>query len=248
MNIVSLMAGSDEAFVASGFRYPKNLVEVSGRPLVEHVVENFAELHAAPETRSTFLVKDHELQSFHTDDVLRLLVGGANVIPVQEPTGGAACTALLAIESINNDEELLVCNGDLIVDLDIREVLASFRERQLDGGIVVFDAVHPRWSYVKLDAVGLVVETAEKRPISRMATVGIYYFRRGSDFVTAAFESIRKGADVGGSFYVCPVYNELILAQKRIGVFETTRLMYHSLADPQGVSDYESHLHDKEAS
>jgi NDP-sugar pyrophosphorylase family protein len=245
VNIVSLMAGSDGTFEASGFRYPKNLVEVAGRPLVEHVVDNFADLHELPDTVSTFLVKGQELQAFHTDEVLRLLVHGASVIPVQEPTGGAACTALLAIESINNDQELLISNGDMIVDVDIRVVLESFRERGLDGGIVVFDAVHPRWSYVKLDADGYVIETAEKRPISRMATVGIYYFRHGSDYVRAAFESIRKGADVGGNFYVCPVYNEMILLQKRIGVFETTRSMYHSLADPQGVSDYESHLHDK---
>lgn len=244
MNVVGLMAGSDHTFEDAGFRYPKNLVEVAGRPLIERVTDWVSPLKDAYGAQFTFMVKSVEVDAFHTDDVLDLLIPGALVIPVREETGGAACTALLAIEHINNDDELIVFNGDMIVDIDLTDAVADFRSRDLDGGIVVFDAVHPRWSYVKLED-GLVVETAEKRPISRMATAGIYYFRQGREFVQAAFQSIRKGAEVGGQFYVCPVYNEMILGQRRIGVFEVPSSAYHSMADPRGVSEYEKHYYEE---
>lgn len=242
MNILILMAGGDEAFHEVGYRYPKNLTEIAGLPLVEHVIGSFASFVGKPDTRFTFLVKGEEIARFHTDDVLQLLVPNVEVIPVQEPTGGAACTALLAVESVNNDEPLLLCNGDMIVDADLAAVVASFQERDLDGGVVVFEAVHPRWSYVKTNESGYVIETAEKRPISKLATAGIYYFKQGRDFVQAACEMIKKDANVGGAFYVCPSYNELILRQKRIGVYEVPRSAYHSLADPRSVNDYEEVL------
>lgn len=240
MNVVTLMAGSNEAFEVAGARFPKNLVEVAGSSLVELVVKNYASLEAG--VKHIFPVLGVELDTFYTGDVISLLVPGAIIVPVAASTAGAACTALLAIEYIDNDDELLICNGDMSIDVDLGAMVESFRSRRLDGGILVFEAVHPRWSYVRLGEDDLVVETAEKRPISTMATAGVYYFRRGSDFVRSAFSSIKKGADVGGAYYVCPVYNELILMQARIGVSEIARARYHALTEPRGIAEYEDFL------
>jgi dTDP-glucose pyrophosphorylase len=118
----------------------------------------------------------------------------------------------------------------------------EFSDHKLDGGIVVFEAVHPRWSFVKCDQEGRVVETAEKRPISNLATAGFYYFQKGRDFVKATIEMIKKDAHVNGLFYICPVYNELILAQKEVGVHVIPRVAYRSLASPADVHAYEVHL------
>jgi dTDP-glucose pyrophosphorylase len=170
--------------------------------------------------------------------VVKLLVPDAVVVSVPTLTGGAACTALLAVDQILNDDPLVILNGDQILDVDLASVTQGFREAGLDGGIVVFRAVHPRWSYVRCGADGLVVEAAEKRPISDLATAGVYYFARGRDFVVAAMESIKKDAPVEGLFYVCPCYNEMILQQARIGIHQIPRDAYHSLATPQSVASY----------
>ena len=103
-------------------------------------------------------------------------------------------------------------------------------------------AVHPRWSYVRCDEDGLVVEAAEKRPISRLATAGAYWYRRGSDFVEAVMAMIRKDASVEGRFYVCPAFNELILRGLRIGTRHIDRAQYFSLATPRSVATYEELL------
>lgn len=242
INVLVLAAGEDAAFHEAGYRYPKNLIEIDNRPLLQHVHAALKTLSVSFEAKFHFLVRSEEIGRYHTDEVIRLLDPNAIVIEVHDPTGGAACTALLAIDRIENEECLLICNGDVILDTDIGSICKNFQMESLDGGAVVFDAIHPRWSYVKVNKDRIVTEAAEKRPISRNATAGIYFFRNGKAFVHAAMDMILKDAHVGGAFYVCPVFNEMILDQKRIGIAEISRDAYHSLADPRSVSDYEEQL------
>jgi NDP-sugar pyrophosphorylase family protein len=51
-------------------------------------------------------------------------------------------------------------------------------------------------------------EVAEKNPISSDATVGIYHWKKGSNFVKYADQMIEKNIRTNNEFYVCPVYNE----------------------------------------
>jgi dTDP-glucose pyrophosphorylase len=184
------------------------------------------------------LVREEEDRRYHTSDVVRLLVPGATVHVVPE-LPSAACAALHAIDLVDPEESLLVVNGDQVVDVDLREVIAGFEREGLDGGVVVFDAVHPRWSYVRCDEDGLVVEAAEKRPISRNATAGTYWFRRAGDLFESIMAMILKDASVEGRYYVCPAYNEMVLRGARIGVHPVGATDYHSLATPRGVEAYE---------
>lgn len=243
MNILFLLAGDSKVFEEHGYQYPKYLIEIDGVPLVQHVVEHVS---VTEPTRHIFVIRKEEAERFHFESVLRLLSRQAEVFVTEGATRGAACTALLAIEKIDTDEPLLVVNGDQVVDIALGDAIASFEERGLDGGMVVFDSVHPRWSYARLDERDLVIETAEKRPISRNATAGIYYFAKGCSFVAAAKEMVRKDAHVGDAFYVCPVYNEMLLDQACVGVFRIPRENYHSLALPQGVQAYEERLRSRQ--
>ena len=111
-----------------------------------------------------------------------------------------------------------------------------------DGGVAIFDDVHPRWSYVRLDDTGMVIEAAEKRPISRNAVAGFYYFKRASSFFDAAKRMILKNADVGGSFFVCPTFNEMILQHKRVGVYSIQKSEYYNFNHASGIEAYKNHL------
>jgi NDP-sugar pyrophosphorylase family protein len=239
MNVLFLLAGDSKAFEEQGYLYPKYLLEIDGKPLVQHVIEHIT---VTRPVQHIFVVRKEEAERFHFESVLQLLSPQAEVIIAEGATHGAACTALLAVELIDNEEPLLIVNGDQIVELPLDEALDSFEQKGLQGGIIVFDSVHPRWSYVRLNDEGLVIEAAEKRPISRNATAGLYYFAKGSAFVSAAKEMIRKDASVCDAFYVCPAYNELLLNQGAIGVFQIPREKYHSLALPQGVQAFEENL------
>ena len=238
INVLMLFSGSSQAFAETGYRYPKNLVEIDGLPLVQRVLEQFSDI-SKTKRRLICLIGRDENRRHHTGAVIKLVAPEAQLIEVNGDTSGAACSALLAVEHINNDEPLIIVNGDqLLVGVDPESVVDDFRERSLDAGTVVFEDLHPRWSFVKCNDSGLVIETAEKRPISKLATAGFYYFQRGKDFVFAATEMIKKDAHTGEKFYICPALNELILRQMKIGVFKIPKSSYKSLATPSDVQAY----------
>jgi dTDP-glucose pyrophosphorylase len=234
-----LSAGGSQAYADAGYFFPKNLTEIAGKPMIEHSITSLGSL--AADEQLVVAIAEEEDMRYHTGRVIRLIEPTATVVTVGE-TSGAACTALLAIDHLPEDEPLLVVNGDAVFTTDLAAIVASFERRGLDGGVVVFEAVHPRWSYVRVDPDGFVIEASEKRPISRHATAGVYWFARGRDFVEAAMGMIRKDASIDGKFFVCPVYNEMILDNQRIGIHEIGRDAYHSLHDPQGIPRYEATL------
>lgn len=239
MNIVILMAGSSNDFEEKGYQYPKYLLEINHEPLIKRVITFVESLGA----HLSFIIRKKDNDDFFLKDTLKILCPEAHVIMTEDVTRGAACSALYAIDIINNDQELVILNGDQLIRGDLRLAVEDFRTRSLDGGILVFSAVHPRWSYVLLNEEGYVVQTSEKRPISNIATAGCYYFKSGANFVQACFSVIRKDVNVKGSYFISSTYNELILDDKKIGVFELNKKDYLSFATFQL---YESYLKEKD--
>ena len=121
-------------------------------------------------------------------------------------------------------------------------MLRDFAERKLDAGTIVFHSIHPRYSYVALDENNFVIEAAEKKPISQHATTGFYWFARGSDFVSACKSMIEKDSHLNNNFYICPVLNELILIQQKIGVYPIKNHHYHPLKSVRQMQHFESVL------
>ena len=246
MNILVLMAGSSEKFYQAGYLYPKPFIEIDGIPLLERLLSNLS-VFDEDENQLIFAIQDQENQRFHTESVIKLLRPDSKIIKVPENTSGAVCTALMAIELINNQTPLLVYNGDIIVTTNIANAVKTFREEGIDGGVIVFKGLHPRWSYVRCNSKNEVIEATEKRPISMLATAGIYYYAKGHEFVAAAMEMIIKDAHVDNQFYICPTYNEMILKQKRIVTHEIQKESYFSLSTPQGLIKYEAYLSHQKA-
>jgi dTDP-glucose pyrophosphorylase len=215
VNVIVLAAGQSMSNSDDG-RYPLCLTEIDGAPLIQHIIIECLKIHPR---RLVVAFRKEDVEEFHLDDVVRLLAPTAIVICGDRDTRGAACTALLAMGHVDNDDELLIVNANEFVDVDYLQIIGSFKDRAYDAGTVTFPSIHPRYSYVRVSEKGLVVEAAEKRPISRHATAGFYWFVRGSDFVRAAQTMIVKDAAVNGEFYICPALNELVLEQARIGIF-----------------------------
>jgi dTDP-glucose pyrophosphorylase len=242
MNILILMSGKSEAFKDAGYIYPKNLIEVASKPLIQHVIEALTPLK---EFAAKFIsvIRQDESRKHYTGKVLKIINPEIKVLEIVRETSGAACSALLAVDYINNDLPLIVTNGDqILLETDISEIVKKFIEMEWDAGVVVFEDVHPRWSYVKCDKNNMVIEAAEKRPISKHATAGFYYFKKGKDFVAATMEMINKDAHYNGLFYICPTLNEMILRNAKIGIHQIDRAKYRSLATPNDVQKYSSNL------
>lgn len=238
INILILAAGPAK-FEARDGGYPVCLTEVDGTPLLEHLVEKTREIRDA---HYVYALLDEDLERFHLDHVIQLITPGATVVSVPKNTQGSACTALLAVSGLRGDDELLMISANELVDVNLADVLANFRCDELDGGTITFRSVHPRYSYVRINDQGFVTEAAQQNPISRSATAGVFWFARTADFVEGAKNLIRKNANVEGKFYVAPVYNELILKQKRIGAYSIESTYYHPLKTERQMHKFEQGL------
>ena len=151
-------------------------------------------------------------------------------------TEGAACTTLLAKEFIDSDAPLLMANSDQFLEWDSNEFMYKMIEQKVDGGILSFHSTHPKWSFAKVDEYGYVTEVQEKNPISDIATVGVYYWAKGSDYVKYAEQMIQKNIRTNNEFYVCPVYNEAITDCKKIKTFNIDKMW--GLGTPEDLKYY----------
>jgi NDP-sugar pyrophosphorylase family protein len=221
LNIVIPMAGRGSRFADAGFLDPKPMIPVGGRPMIEWVIEN---IKPTRDHHFIFLCLGEHLERYpQVGEKLRELCPGCDIISVDQVTEGAACTVLLARDLINSESPLMIANSDQIVDLGVDEYLAAGDDMDADGLIMTFWADHPKWSYCRIGENGCVTEVVEKQVVSNDATVGIYNFRRGSDFVAAAEQMIADDLRVNGEFYVAPIYNQLIGESKKIVVKATGR-------------------------
>lgn len=231
MNVIIPMAGAGSRFEIAGYTFPKPLIDVNGKPMIQLVVEN---LNIC--ANYIFIVQKTHREKYNLDSLLNLITPNCSIVEVDGITEGAACTALLAKEYINNDAPLFFANSDQFVDWNSTEFMYKMQETNSDGGIVTFNSTHPKWSFVKIDDDGLAVEVAEKQPISDIATVGYYYWKRGSDFIKYAESMINKNIRYNNEFYVCPVFNEAIQDSKKIITYNINNMW--GLGTPEDLNYY----------
>ena len=220
-----------------GDAFPAFMAEVKGVPLIQRMVESCAGLD--PDWIG-IACQGTDVDNFRIAELPSLLHPKASFVVTNGTTQGAACSALLATEKINNDKELLILGVNEYIEADFNPIIEGFRQRQLDSGILTFNSIHPRYSYVKTGAEGLVQEAAEKRPISNIAAATFFWFRRGEDFVSAAKDVIRKHDHVNGLYYIATTINQLLLKQKRVGI-ETIEIdRYHPLKTTRQIENFET--------
>ena len=231
LNVLIPMAGAGSRFEKAGYTFPKPLIDVKNKPMIQVVIENLN-----IKANYIYIVQKSHRKKYNLDTLLNLITPKCKIVEVDGLTEGAACTALLSKEFINNDQPLFFANSDQFVEWDSNEFMYKMNETKSDGGIVTFEATHPKWSFAKTDKNGLVTEVAEKNPISNMATVGYYYWKHGSDFVKYAEQMIEKDIRVNGEFYVCPVFNEAVADGKEIRTFNIEKMW--GLGTPEDLKYY----------
>jgi HAD superfamily hydrolase (TIGR01509 family) len=205
MNVLIPMAGAGSRFAEAGYTFPKPLIEVGNKPMIQVVVDNLN-----IDAHHIFIVQKEHYDQYNLETVLNLIKPDCTIVQVEGVTEGAACTTMLAREYINNESPLVIANSDQFVEWNSNEVLYAFSTEGVGGGILTFESTHPKWSYARTDNDGWVDKVAEKDPISNNATVGVYYYSRGCDYVNSVDSMIAKDIRTNNEFYVCPAYNEFI--------------------------------------
>ena len=240
MNVLILAAGEPVDPNAAD-PYPIWLSEMEDGLVLERQVR---QLSFAPTARFVFCFRKSDVERYHLKDIVAQMAPEGAVVEIRRETRGAACTAMLAIGRIAPDDELIVASATDHIEVDYARVIEAFRGRGADAGVMTFESLHPRYSFVRTDADGWVTEAAEKRPISRTANAGFFWFRRAGDFFAALQQMILKDAQVQDRFFISPALNELILEQKKIATGALAANQYHPR---KAVAQFEAYEQELEA-
>lgn len=228
------MAGAGSRFAKAGYKKPKPFIDVLGKPMICHVLDNLD----MPDAKFILLARkehyDNELKT------IQWIKNNYNVefVLIDKLTEGAACTVLHAHRLINNDAPLLIANSDQIVDMNITDYINDSNARNLDGSVLCFQDDDTKWSYAKIDDNGYIVEIKEKVVISEHATVGIYYFAKGRIFVENAIDMFVRNERVNNEFYVAPVYNYAIDKGGKLGIYSIDMNQMHGTGTPEDLDKY----------
>jgi dTDP-glucose pyrophosphorylase len=241
LNIVIPMAGAGKRFQEANYTFPKPLIDVEGKPMIELVVDNLRP--KGIDHKFIFICKQEHFEQYSLRQIFKNLTNDKyDVVLLRSLTEGAACTVLTAVDFINSENDLVIANSDQIIDTLMSSFVRFCRNSKADGTIMTFHASHPKWSYARTDKKGNVLEVAEKKVISEHATVGIYYFRTGKLFVENACSMIQKNIRVNNEFYVCPVYNEILLRGGTVNIWEIESSKMHGLGTPEDLNNYLRHI------
>ena len=234
MNIVIPMAGAGSRFSSQGYTDPKPLIRINGVPMIRVVIEN---IKPAMPHKFIFICQKEHIKKYDLAKNLKKWAPGCDIVEINGITDGAACTVLKSEEIIDNDEPLMIANSDQYIDININSYIEFIQNTGMDGTIMTMKAHSSKWSYLGLDNDSNITRVVEKEVISDEATVGIYNFSKGSQFVRAANEMIENNLRVNNEFYVAPVYNMLIKKGFKFNYFNIGNVEngMHGLGTPEDL-------------
>lgn len=235
LNILVPMAGLGSRFIEAGFKNPKPFINIEkiNKTIIETSLDSLG-----IQGNFIFLVQEEHLEN-NGIGILNKYQGSS--ITVKGLTEGACSTALLSKDKINNDTPLLIVNSDQYLEYNPFEFMYFCKNQNCDGVILTThnqDGTE-KWSFVKSEN-SIISEVAEKKRISDKATVGVYYWKKGSDFIKYAEQMISKNIRTNNEFYICPVYNEAI--QSGLKILEYDKCTLKGLGTPKDLENFISEL------
>ena len=241
VQIIIPITSTSKFFSSEDYYFPKPLLDVNGKPLIINVIENIQKF-LTPK-KFIFIIPKSLETSFSLGNILKISCQtSTEIVERMEYTQGGLCSVLTAIDSISENLETIIFNMDDIIDFDLNEIIKYFRTNNSDGGLIGFEATHPRWCYLEHDSNNLVKICAEKRVISKIASAGFSYFKNKELLIESLSQTMIDGEIINGLFYISSAINQLILKGKKVNLFKIPSNKYHSLYSPESIKQYERYL------
>ena len=234
-NILVPMAGLGSRFIKEGFKVPKQIINIKDKHLIDISLDclNYKDCNLI------FVLRDEHVYNHHMDELLMKKFGDdISIVVLDQLKDGSVCSCLFAESLIDNDSPLVIHTLDIefrpVFDPHVMEILDA------DGLILTFKSNSTNYSYAQLDKDGNVIKTAEKKAISPNACVGIYGFKKGSDFCKYAREMIERDLRTKNEFYISPLYNVLIEDGKKIVTEDVDKM--HIFGTPDEYHFYKDNV------
>jgi NDP-sugar pyrophosphorylase family protein len=230
VQIVLPMTGLGKRFKEAGYTDPKPLIDVDGKPMIEHVIGLFP-----GETNVLAICNSVHLVETNLRSELTRICPTAMILSVPYRGKGPVDTVLYVDDFISDDDEVIVSYCDYGTEWDYQRFLEEARSNRADGSIACYRGFHPH--HLGPDCYAYVQETdrwasaiQEKKPftenkLNEFASNGTYYFRTGKLLKEFAWKLVQSGETIRGEFYVSMIYNHMLTAGLKVRVFEIERML-----------------------
>lgn len=241
MQIVIPMSGKGQRFVDAGYKDPKPLIEVDGKPIIEHVVNLF------PNEKSfLFICNSDHLKNTNMREVLNRIAPEGRIFEIPPHKKGPVYAVSQIADEIKDDQEVIVNYCDFGTYWDYNNFLKHTRERNADGAIPSYKGFHPHmlgttnYAFMR-DQDQWMLEIKEKEPFTdnRMqeyASNGTYYFKTGKLVKKYFNELMDKDINLNGEYYVSLIYNLLVKDNLKVSIYEIQHML--QWGTPGDVEEY----------
>lgn len=241
MHIIIPMSGVGKRFINAGYKEPKPLIKIDGKPIIQHVVELFP-----GESKFTFICNQTHLDTTNMRDVLISINPNAEIVCIPNHKKGPVYAVTKIIDRIDDDEEVIVNYCDFGTWWDYKDFLKHTRDRNADGAIPAYKRFHPHmlgstnYAFMR-DEKQWMLEIKEKEPftdnrMNEYASNGTYYFKKGA-YIKKYFPLLmEKDINLNGEFYVSLIYNLLVQDKLSVSIYDIEHML--QWGTPQDVEEY----------
>ncbi len=243
MQIIIPMSGYGERFKKAGYKVPKPLIEVDGKPIIQHVVEMF------PGEKKFFFIcnKNHlKNKKYKIKKKIKQIAPNAKIIAINPHKLGPVHAVLESSEYLDDKEPTIVNYADFTCFWNYKKFKKTVLDSKCDGAIPCYKSFHPHtiWSnyyaYVKEKNLK-ALDIQEKQPFTKnpqmeFASSGTYYFKNGNLMKEYFKKTVKEKLLVNNEYYVSMVYQPMIKDNLNIKIFEINHFM--QWGTPQDLEDY----------
>lgn len=253
MNIIIPMAGAGQRFADEGYKISKPAIPTIDRKTGKEypmVVCATMDLPGVKVDGSNVTYID---RNFHKDNgvegAIKEHFPDAKFITIDKLTEGQACTCLLAKDSINSEEELLIagCDNGMVINQE------KFEKMTQECDVLAFTYRHNQavlknpdaygWMIVDNEETGKISDISIKKAISDTpmedhAIVATFWFKHGKDFIRASEKMIAENDRINNEFYVDQVMKHCLELGMDARVFEIER--YIGWGTPKDYEEYQA--------
>lgn len=248
LNILMPIAGIGQRFKDQGYDIPKPLIKVANKTLLEHSISTLK-----LDGNYIFVTLNYSNNEYNQDieRIIKSNVNNYTIIKIDQPTQGSAQTCLYAKDIINNDNPLIITNGDQYLNWESLKFLDYINNTNPDGCVSLYDHddiklyENSKYAFVKLNDAGYAIEFAEKFAISKNAMNGIHYWKKGSHFIKYVDEMIKDNVRINNELYISPSYNYMIKDGYRINTYKMDKNEYYSLGTPEEINKNTNYINQK---
>ncbi len=235
LNIVIPAGGEGKRFKEGGYNNLKPFITINGKTMIEHVIDGFVS--------KKYNVKIYIImQEIHMHEYNALIKNicdkhsNVTFLPLVSKTEGTVCTILNWCQIFNNDDMVLSANCDQLADITLDEYIDQSVD--FDGSLLVFGGEKsPNWSYVKIEN-DLIIEVVDKNPITDVALIGWYFWKKGSDMINSFIWLLMNNIRTKNEFMQNIPYNFIISQNKKVKPIFIDRSKVHGLGTPMELTKY----------